>query len=113
MLQAAGFDVQGQSFTSWEILQKALLHHGGERIINLLVGPGYHGAGSDWASTYLSPADSFVALTASTCEGSESKHCVLTSRPLSGKAPFSTTCSVAMPSTKASALWQCGGRSRA
>mmetsp|Transcript_46259 Transcript_46259/g.150428 ORF Transcript_46259/g.150428 Transcript_46259/m.150428 type:complete len:371 (-) Transcript_46259:155-1267(-) len=59
MLQAAGFDVQGQSFTSWEILQKALLHHGGERIINLLVGPGYHGAGSDWASTYLSPADSF------------------------------------------------------
>mmetsp|Transcript_36607 Transcript_36607/g.117369 ORF Transcript_36607/g.117369 Transcript_36607/m.117369 type:complete len:91 (+) Transcript_36607:161-433(+) len=86
MLQAAGFDVQGQSFTSWEILQKALLHHGGERIINLLVGPGYHGAGSDWAST---------------------------SRPLSGKAPFSTTCSVAMPSTEASALWQCGGRSRA
>ena len=59
MLQAAGFDVQGQSFTSWEILQKALLHHGGERIINLLVGPGYHGAGSEWASTYLSPADCF------------------------------------------------------
>lgn len=59
MLPAAGFDVQSQSFTSWEILQKALLHHGGERIINLLVGPGYHGAGSDWASTYLSPADCF------------------------------------------------------
>ena len=110
MLQAAGFDVQGQSFTSWEILQKALLHHGGERIINLLVGPGYHGAGSDWASTYLSPADSFDRFN---LRGQRKQALRADLTPLSGKAPFSTTCSVAMPSTKASALWQCGGRSRA
>mmetsp|Transcript_28227 Transcript_28227/g.93824 ORF Transcript_28227/g.93824 Transcript_28227/m.93824 type:complete len:455 (+) Transcript_28227:90-1454(+) len=59
MLGATGFDLRGQSSESWEILQQALLHHGGERITNLLVGPGYHGAGSDWASNFLSPEQFF------------------------------------------------------
>ena len=59
MLQAVGVNVSGEDFSSWETLQKALLHHGGQRILNLLVGPGHHGEGAHWGTNQFTPSQWF------------------------------------------------------